>query len=46
MMLNLIEKSDKEDYENLSDFFIYKEEMTDIYKNFPLKFSINTSDPL
>jgi capping protein beta len=27
-------------------FFIYKEEMTDIYKNFPLKFSINTSDPL
>ena len=27
-------------------FFIYKEEMRNIYKKFPLKFSINTSDPL
>ena len=27
-------------------FFIYKEDMKYIYKNFPIKFNINTSDPL
>ena len=30
----------------LCPFFILKEEMKDIYKNFPLQFKINNSDPL